>query len=113
MKVLCTRSGAVKVVRLEGGDALETGCVAEVKRAVLDALEGPEDAVLDLSAVEFMDSAGIGVLVSVFKAQRQRGRRLVFAGVCGAVAAVLELLKLDRIFPCLPDVDSAVRALSA
>lgn len=113
MKVVCARSGPVKVVRLEGGDALETGSAAEVKRAVLEALKGPEDAVLDLSAVEFMDSAGIGVLVSLFKAQRQRGQRLVFAGVRVGVAAVLELLKLDRIFVCLPDVDSAVRALSA
>jgi anti-sigma B factor antagonist len=111
LNVLCSNVGAVRIVRLEGEDTLETGSAPEVKRAVLQALEGAGDAVVDLSAVEFMDSAGIGVLVSIYKAQRQRGFRLAFAGIRSGVASVLELLKLDRIFLSLPDVDSALRSL--
>ncbi len=113
MRVVARSLHGVTVLRLEGADALETATAPEVKRAALELLDGGSDAVLDLSEVEFLDSAGVGVLVSLCKAQCRKGRRLAFAGVGTQVGAVLQIIKLDRIFDCRPDVETAVRELNS
>lgn len=52
-------------------------------------------AELDLSAVEFMDSSGIGAILSVYK---QLETRLLLINPQPPVLSILELLRLHRVF---------------
>lgn len=64
--------------------------------------------VLDLSAVGFIDSSGLGAIVSVMKSLAP-GRRLELAGLTPNVAKVFRLTRMDTVFtihpasPGLPD----------
>jgi len=51
----------------------------EVDEVRIGELDGRSDLVIDLGRVEFMDSAGVAVLVSVVKAARLNGSQVVFA----------------------------------
>ena len=51
--------------------------------------------VVDLRAVGFIDSAGLGVLVAANKRARREGRRLVLVKGPGPVANVLAVTGLD------------------
>jgi N-acetylglucosaminyldiphosphoundecaprenol N-acetyl-beta-D-mannosaminyltransferase len=61
------------------------------------------DWVLDLSAVRFMDSTGLGLLVRAAKLARQQGRHLVLSRVPKLVRNVIRLSRLDALLlPAAP-----------
>lgn len=72
---------------------------------------GQSQIVLDLSSVEFMDSSGLGALVSCLKRLGPRGS-LAVAGAGGAVGRLFALTRMDRVFALHPDVETAVERLS-
>ncbi len=111
MRVLLEQKEGVTLLRFEGGDSLEYGMAESVREQALVAIDGNTDVVVDMSGIEFVDSAGLGVLVSLFKAVRHMGRRTRFAGVRSEVTRVLEIICLDSILDFSPDVDSAVQDL--
>jgi len=54
----------------------------------------PQVLILDLSAVPYMDSAGMGAIINYFVSSQRHGRRLVVAGVNGRV---LELFRMTNV----------------
>jgi N-acetylglucosaminyldiphosphoundecaprenol N-acetyl-beta-D-mannosaminyltransferase len=67
---------------------------------------------LDASAMEFMDSTGVGLLIRLQKRARAQGRQLIIAAPSANLRKTLKLMKLDEFFTQLPDVPSALQALS-
>jgi anti-sigma B factor antagonist len=61
-------------------------------------VDGIEDVRVDFSKVEFIDSSGVGALVSVHKRLAERGRAVTIVNPCPAVLSVIELLRLHRVF---------------
>lgn len=78
-------------------------------RAQLHSLvrEGKNRVVVDLSAVEAIDSSGLGALISGLKAARQAGGDLRIATPSEQARAVLELTNLDRVLKSQEPQDSA------
>jgi len=72
---------------------------------------GAQAIVLDFESVTFIDSSGIGALVSVLKAQSNRGA-LALCGVQGAVAVAFRLSRMDRVFSLYGNASEAVAALT-
>jgi len=60
--------------------------------------DGIEDVRIDFSKVEFIDSSGVGALVSVHKRLAEKGRAVTIVNPCPAVLSVIELLRLHRVF---------------
>lgn len=67
--------------------------------------------VLDLKDVSFVDSAGIGILVSCHGKARSAGGQLRLAGVVDRVLNVLRITKVDTIMLLDPSVADSIRAL--
>lgn len=87
---------------------------ALVLREVLgDLLAEPTPRVLvDCSDVGFVDSAGVGLLVTGHRRAQEAGGRLDLAVVQPAVAHILQLTRADRLLTVHPDVESGIAALS-
>jgi anti-sigma B factor antagonist len=64
--------------------------------------------VLNLKAVEYVDSSGVASLVEGLKASRDVGSRLILFGLNSAVREVLQLSKLLRIFEIAETEEQAV-----
>ncbi len=73
--------------------------------------EGSRRMVVDVTALQSVDSSGIGMLVSSFAHMEQRGGHLHLAGAQGPVLKVFETVHLDRIVPMHADVKSASAGL--
>lgn len=98
--------GDFELVRLSG--EVDLSWSQQVRREILDAL-GRKDAVgVELSDVSYIDSSGIAALVEGFQSARTKGRKFVLVAVSGAVMAVLQLARLDRVFPMAADLPTAL-----
>ena len=63
--------------------------------------------ILDLTEVSYMDSAGLGLIVSHYVRCQNRGVRLVAVGVSQRVVQLLEMTKVDKLFPRVGSIEEA------
>lgn len=71
---------------------------------------GASRIVLDMDQVQFVDSSGLGGLVSILKKIGPIGD-LVLAGVAPNVLKTFKLTRMDRVFSIAPDIESAIQQL--
>ena len=105
-----TRFGDVLVAKVA-----ERRIAAEVAHQLKEALadvvkKGNRRIVLDLSDVTFIDSGGLGALISSLKAVGGDGE-LVLAGSCDAVVNMFKLTRMNKVFRMFDTPDQAVAAL--
>ena len=96
----------VAVIRASGRlNMLAAARLAWTVRSILN--EGRSRIVLDLSAVDFLDSTGLGAVIGGMKAARAAGGDLRLVAPGEQPSLVLALTQLNRVMPSYPDVDSA------
>ncbi len=81
-----------------------------LKEAVSEAMKknGHPKLVIDLEGVTFVDSSGLGSVVSALKQVRTSKGDLRLAAPNQQVRVVLELTTLDRVFPYFATVEEAL-----
>lgn len=90
---------------------LDLASVPRLRQSVLNLLgAGGRDVVLDLGAVDFIDSVGLGGVVAVAKRVRSAGGRFRVARPDARVWEVFTLVGLDRVLECHPSVAEAAGA---
>ena len=72
--------------------------------------DGHLHVIMDLSNVGFVDSQGLGALISCLKVLRQADGSLTLTHLSESVEAVLRITRLIRVFDVLPSVDDALAA---
>lgn len=72
--------------------------------------QGSKKIVLNLGNVEFIDSSGLGALVSIMKAVGGN-QNMALCQVKDAVMTVLKLTRMDKIFVVLPGEAEAIARL--
>lgn len=72
--------------------------------------ESADRLVLDMSEVSFMDSAGVGALVSLFVNRRNTGKSFALAGLTQQGSAILQVAGLTKLLPNFPTVEAALSA---
>lgn len=101
--------GGVLVIEVDG--QLIVSNRQELKQRVLDALEaGDRKFLIDFARTGYIDSSGLGVLVSLSKKIRDEGGDLRLAGLNEDLKTLFELTKLDTLFAI---TDTAAEALAA
>ena len=97
MSFSMSRVDDVTVVEVRG--ELTVSNRAEFKAAVLDRMEDGETKFLfDFEEAGYIDSSGLGVLVSLSKKIRERNGELRLAGLNEDLQTLFELTRLDTLF---------------
>ncbi len=97
MSFTVTQQGDVTVVEVEG--QLIVGNRQELKQKVLEQLDaGVRKVLVDFSRTGYIDSSGLGVLVSLAKKIRDTGGDLRLANLNEDLQTLFELTKLDTLF---------------
>ena len=98
----------VTIIDVEG--QLIVGNRQELKQKVLERLEGGERKFLiDFSNTGYIDSSGLGVLVSLSKKIREQGGELRLANLNEDLKTLFELTKLDTLFHISNSRDEALQ----
>jgi anti-anti-sigma factor len=67
----------------------------------------PLNVIVDLSAVSFLASIGIRMLLTAARAQASRGGKVILAAPQDSVRKVLEAAGVDQLVPITHDLDGA------
>jgi anti-sigma B factor antagonist len=91
------RDGDLLTVAVDG--QLVVGNRAEFKQLVFDEIEnGARRVLIDFSKTGYIDSSGLGALVSLGKRVREQGGALRLAGLSDDLRTLFELTRLDTLF---------------
>ncbi|HCK80474.1 MAG TPA: STAS domain-containing protein [Candidatus Competibacter sp.] len=100
----------IDVIALAG--RLVMADVPQVRQRLLETVErGGGKLILDLAEVGFMDSSGLSVLVSTFKAARLKDGEVVLLHPSPTVRSLIELTRLQQIFSIFDDENMALNRL--
>ena len=93
----------VTVYLLKGKLSLETvaGFIPKLRQ------ETAKHLVLDMSGVSFLDSAGVGALVSLFVSRRNQGKTFALAALPPQATAVITVAGLQKLLPVSKTVAEA------
>ncbi|WP_075590082.1 STAS domain-containing protein [Labilibacter marinus] len=85
-----------------------TAAVADEVKSELSSIVGGDNGkvVLNLSNIQFIDSTGIGVLISALKTARQNETLFLLCSIQKDVMSLLSLMKLDKVFEIREDESS-------
>lgn len=102
--------GSIILVDLSGRISLGDGS-ALLRKTIRDLIDdGKTRIVLNLGDVNYIDSSGIGELVSGFTAVRNRGGELKLLNLTKKVNDLLQITKLFTVFDVYNDEPTAVRS---
>jgi len=110
MKASTRQVSGVTVVDMNGRITLGEGSVI-LREAVKDLLaKGQKKILLNLGDVTYIDSSGIGELVSAFTSVRNQGGELKLLNLTKKVHDLLQITKLYTVFDIKDDEASAVQS---
>lgn len=98
----------VTIIDLKGKLTIGSG-EAELRKTVTEALDdGKNKLVLNLESLKYMDSSGVGELVSTFTTVTNREGTLKLSGLSSKILDLLQITQLLQVFDVHTTVDEAV-----
>ncbi|PYV91065.1 MAG: anti-sigma factor antagonist [Acidobacteria bacterium] len=112
MKTSTRQVNGITIVDCSGRITLGEGSVV-LKDAIRDLLsKGQKRILLNLGDVNYIDSSGIGELVSAFTTVRNQGGDLKLLNLTKKVHDLLQITKLYTVFDVKDDEAAAVKAFA-
>ena len=102
-------TGTTTIVRLKGPLSISTlfGLQDELKAI------GPSDTVIDVTEVPYIDSAGLGTILSHWSHTQRTGHKFAVAGVSPRIEVLLEITKVNTILPMFKTAEEADRSFTS
>ncbi len=110
MQILTRMEGNVKVVKITG--ELMAGQDSEKLRKVVDESIKSENVnvVVDMEKVTWMNSSGLGMLISALTSLRSSGGDIRLANLSDRIRRPIQITKLDKVFQDFDTVADAVKS---
>ena len=101
----------VSVVRC--GGSLDADSVAAFKKATTEIVNGGVvRLVIDCSSLNFIDSMGLGALISLLRRARSQEGDVKVAALSDDVKTIFEITRLHRLFDVCADAQAACKQFS-
>ncbi|OGT81408.1 MAG: anti-anti-sigma factor [Gammaproteobacteria bacterium RIFCSPLOWO2_02_FULL_61_13] len=101
-------AGTYAVLDLKGD--VDLSCSPDARKQILQCLEAGRHLLIDLSAVSYIDSSGVASLVEGYQTAKKKNLRFGLVGVSSAAMGVLQLARLDKVFPIHASVEERMSA---
>jgi anti-sigma B factor antagonist len=92
------------------GTTLDAGSAKAFKTAILPALLPEAKVILDLSELKFVDSSGLGAMLSSLRQLNGIGGDLKLCGMNKSIRSLFELVRMHRVFEIYNTRDEAIRS---
>ena len=109
MEIRVAEHGKVQVLACEGRmDAQVSGLLKDRIQEILD--KGTTRLVVDMEGLEFLDSSGLGALVSCLRRVKEKKGEIKLAGLRPEVQSIFEITRVSRLFHICESVPDALTA---
>ena len=108
MEYKTTTEDNCSIITLTGEVDLQTS--PQAREQILQALKNNLHVLVDLSEVEYIDSSGIASLVEGYQDAKGRNLSIGLVNISDAARQVLQLARLDQVFPIFDNVDDGLAA---
>ncbi len=110
MEILDRMEDDIGIIILKGNIVTQT--VGDIKTYLESYIESIDlgGLILDCESVEYVDSAGLGLLASVYKTMQKRGKKLALIRVNTRIMETFTLTNLNNIFIVSEDIPTALSA---
>ena len=112
MEITKNQSGTVTILRLNGRLDLASGATLK-EEAKREFDNGTVKLHLNLAQIDFINSSGLGALVSLMKETSLRHGRLTLSDLAAYVKEIFGITQLSHIFEIYPTEEEAVTAHEA
>jgi len=110
MEVKITETTDAVIIKLEGELKLGSEAI-EFQEAIRDCVEkNKRNVIVDLSAVRFISSWGIGMLIHGYTTAQNRGTSFKLAAVPNMINETFKKIKVDNIFTQFNSVEEALKS---
>jgi anti-sigma B factor antagonist len=92
------------------GDRLDASTVYMFKDTVAAELDPASNVIFDLTNLRFIDSTGLGVIVSFLKQSKTAGGELKLCGMSPAVRKLFELVRVHKIIDICETKEETLQA---
>ena len=106
IETLESASGA-KILKLTGPLTIQT--LFDFQKMIREETTKP--IILDIAGVAYMDSAGLGCVVSAFTSCQRNGRAFGITGVSQRIETLFAVTHVDGLLPCFPTLEAAEAAV--
>ena len=94
-------------------DNLDAGNVKGFRAAIESIATTHDTLLLDMSRLNFVDSSGLGALLSCLRTMKGKQGQLLLFGMTKSVRALFELVRMHRIFSIYNSQEEALAELAA
>lgn len=94
-------------------DSLDASSSKVFKEGMKPVIEQYQRILLDLEDLQFVDSSGLGAMLSCLRAVHAKGGQLALCGMSKPVRTLFELVRMHRIFDIYPNRGEAVSVMDA
>jgi anti-sigma B factor antagonist len=108
MKITNREEAGVTIIEPKGKITIGEGDLILRDEITKNLSEEKKKLVLDLGGVSYMDSAGVGELVSVYTSVKNRGGELKLANLTKKIKDLLTITQLMTIFDTYDSVGDAI-----
>lgn len=96
------------IIELDG--EVDLSCSPEARKQILDCLTQKKNLLIDLDNVSYIDSSGVASLVEGYQTAKKQGLSFGLIRVSDAAMNVLQLARLDKVFPIHSSLEERLQA---
>lgn len=109
MKVKTEKIDNIAIVTLNG-EVLDANTVSEFKNEISLILKTEQYVIFDMNQVQFVDSSGVGAILSSLRTLNSEGGDLKICSLTKPVQALFELVRMHKIFDIFNTREEAIIA---
>jgi len=110
----CRDDGRIRIMSIRLPEVYRADSLEQLGHQMRQAIEAAGAGaafVLDLSQVNFLTSAAVGLVTNIWSHLAPRGYPFAVAGLAGEVARVIATVRLSEVMPVFATVEEALAAL--
>ena len=94
-------------------DSLDASSAKLFKEGMVPVIDQHQRILLDLEDLQFVDSSGLGAMLSCLRAVHAKCGQMALCGMSKPVRTLFELVRMHRIFDIYPNRGEAIAVMDA
>ena len=108
MNVAISNKNNVVIITVEG--SIDSKTAGEFQSTIMDGVSGTNKVILDLSKVNFVSSAGLRLLLMIYRQITSRKGKVVLVGVSEEISDIMEMTGFIKFFAFSDTMDEALKS---